>query len=110
LTATNLLHLWKGWFLAAKGRPYPVYKAKHLKMLSLLRKTYPSTEMIKFLNMHLNECTDFVRQAGHPLELLGSQIPRYIQILQQRENSVINTQVSSDEYERRRQRAGLGKQ
>ncbi len=105
--ATHLLRVWCHWYLNAKGKPYPVFKGKHLKMLSLLRKSYQDDEMLKFLRMHLEDCTEYIKQAGHPLEMLGSQIPRYIQLLNSRKNNTENAKAALDDYQRRR-RAALG--
>lgn len=104
--ATHFLRVWCQWFLNAKGRPYPVFKAKHLRMLSSLRKSYNDEDLLKFLRMHLEDCSEFVKQAGHPLEMLGSQIPRYIQKLASQEQNVENKKASLNDYERRKRAMG----
>lgn len=84
------------------GRPYPVFKAKHLRMLSLIRKSYSDDQLVDFLHLHLHQPTEYVRKAGCPIELLGSNIPRYIQILADRERAKQNAIETGGEYERRK--------
>lgn len=75
------------------GYPYPVRPIVHSSILKSLMKEYDLRVVRLFFKFHLESNEPFVKNAGHSLEILKSQIPRYITMLSK-------TNGSSDDFER----------
>ncbi len=90
MNAKTLINYFRSLYTSRYRKEYPVSWAKHGKIISDLRKIYPDKDLREFLWLHVFDGNEFTERVGHSLETLRSQIPRYIQIIENKKKAVVS--------------------
>ena len=85
----ELLREFLALYHARQGHPYPVSWAKHGAIIKRLVGLYPPELIRRLFDRLLADTDEFVRASGRRLEVLNSQIPRYLEEIK-REGENIN--------------------
>lgn len=81
MNARVLLLTYADMYKQKFGLTYPISWAKHAALIKRILVKFGPETTTDFLKLHLTDTSEFVIKAGHSLETLPSQIPRYIATL-----------------------------